>query len=218
MAYNLGGLRTPIRAKIKDSSYPSATIDGFINDAIQEIAELYPCKILGKIVSGTLTVDEYTYEQQADHYSTKKLILADPLDNTLYTDITKAYMPSDEFFECFPMPDVQTSGRPYHWTEYGDQLYFDRPVDKAYLLRQHYQRLPADLVADEDIPVFGVNFREAIVLGASYRCEEERDNYDIAATLQNRFNDKTGDIINRNTNDTMTGPDTVVMPGRWRDE
>jgi hypothetical protein len=63
-----------------------------------------------------------------------------------------------------------------------------------------------------------MNFREAIVLGASYRCEEERGNYDIAGVLQNRFNDRVSDLITRFANDTLAGPDTVIMPGRHNED
>jgi len=48
-------------------------------------------------------------------------------------------------------------------------------------------------------------------LGASYRCEEERDNYDIAAVLQNRFNDKISDLMTRLANTTSAGPDTIIL-------
>jgi hypothetical protein len=67
---------------------------------------------------------------------------------------------------------------------------------------------------DTDVPNLPQNFREAIVLGASYRCEEERDNYDIAGILQNRFNDRVSDLIMQFANDTLAGPDTVILPGR----
>lgn len=216
MAYNLLDLRTRVRSKIKDSSYSATTIDGFIDDALLEIAGLYPWRYLSTIVAGALTVGEYTYEQQDDHQSTTKIILIHPTELTRYWDITKNYLPAEEFFRRYPSPDALDNSQPVSWTEYGDQIYFNCPTNLAYVMRQFYQRLPTELAADANVPDLPRDFREAIVLGASYRCEEERDNYDIAAILQNRFNDKVGDLINGHVNETMTGPDTVVMPGTYR--
>lgn len=213
MAYNLLGLRTLVRAKIKDPSYAADTIDGFVNDAVVEIADLYPFKQFQKAVRGSLTVGESIYAQQPDHQTTSRLILIDPTTSA-ETDMTRMYKPSSEFFEIFHAPDLEENGLPGFWTEYGNQIYFDRPVDKAYELRQFYQKIPTELTASEDIPELPRNFREAIVLGASYRAEEERGNYDIAAVLQNRFNDRIGDLIMRFANDTMAGPDTIIFPGR----
>lgn len=214
MAYNLLDLRTRVRTKIKDTSYPAATIDAFINDALYEIADLYTWKQFEKVVSGALTVGEYTYEQQSDHQTTRKLIMLDPDTPTSHWDLTKYRKTSTDFFNTFPAPDTQDNAQPSFWTEYGDQIYFNCPVDKAYTLRQYYQKIPTELSGDTDVPELPVNFREAIILGAAYRCEEERGNFDIAAVLQNRFDARTGDLIMRFGNSTMAGPDTVVMPGK----
>lgn len=214
MAYTLLDLRSRVRSKIKDTSYSSDTVDGFINDAIVEIADLYPWTYFQKVVSGDLTVDEHTYEQQSDHQITTRLVLIHPTNTDSFWDITKYRMTSDAFFDVYPAPENLDSAQPHNWTEYGDQLYFDCPADLAYTLKQYYQKLPTELSADADIPELPQNFREAIVLGASYRCEEERQNFDIAAVLQNRFNDRVSDLIMRLANDTLAGPDTVVMPGK----
>ncbi len=213
MAYNLLDIRTRVRSKIKDSSYPSATVDGFVNDAIVEIADLYPWKYFEKVVEGSLTVGEHTYEQQSDHQTTNKLIIIHPVNVTTHWDITKYRKSWNEFFDIYPAPETQDDAQPIYWTEYGNQIYFNCPADLAYTLRQFYQKLPTELSADSDIPELPQNFRECIVLGAAYRCEEERGNYDIAGILQNRFNDRTSDLMMRLANDTMAGPDTVVMPG-----
>lgn len=223
MAYNLLDLRSRVRTKIKDSAYTAATIDGYINDAIVEIADLYPWIYFQKLVSGALTVGEHTYEQQSDHQTTTKMILVHPTTTTSHWDITKYRMPWPDFFATYPAPDTLDNSQPTYWTEYGNQIYFNCPADLAYTLRQYYQKIPTELADDTDEPELPQNFREAIVLGAAYRCEQERDNYDIAAVLQNNFNDRIADLIMRFANDTMTGPDTVVMPiGRafdpWRDK
>lgn len=218
MAYDLQDLRTRVRSKIKDTSYSSSTVDGFINDAQQEIADLYPWTYFQKVISGALTIGEHTYEQQSDHEITERLILLHPTDTDWYINLTKHYLPHEKFFGLYPAPDTQDNSQPYEWTEYGDQLYFNCPVNIAYVLRQYYRKTPTELSADGDVPELPRAFREALVLGAAYRCEEERDNYDIAAVLRQRFEDKVSDLMVRHSNTTLAAPDTVILPPRHHQE
>lgn len=218
MAYNLLDIRSRVRAKIRDTAYSATTIDGFINDAIVEIADLYEWAYFQKVAQGALTVGEYTYELEDDHQTTERMILIHPTDTSDYVNMTKRYMPQDKFFSVYPNPESQDDSKPYAWTEYGDQLYFNCPVDEAYTLRRYYRKLPTELTGDADIPELPQNFREAIVLGAAYRCEEERQNFDIAAVLQNRFNDRISDLILRLANTTTTGPDTIILPPSRTDD
>lgn len=216
MAYNLLDLRTRVRTKIKDSSYSAATIDGFIYDAIVEIADLYTWSYFQAIDTSALVIDDNTHPLPDNHQSTTKLILLHPTNPTSHWDITRYRRSWEEFFDIYPAADTLTSSQPIYWTEYGGTLYFNCPSNLAYQLRHYYQKTPTELTDNDDVPELPQNFREAIVLGASYRCEEERDNYDIAGVLQNRFNDKVSDLIMRLANDTMTGPDVVVMPTGYR--
>lgn len=218
MAYNLLDLRSRVRTKIKDNSYSAATIDGYINDAIVEIGDLYPWTYFQELNSDTLTIDSNTYTQQANHQTTTKLVLLNPTTPTSNWDITKYRKPWEDFFNRYPAPDTLDSSQPIYWTEYGNKIHFNCPSNLAYLLRQYYQKVPTELSADADVPELPRNFREAIVLGASYRCEEERDNYDIAAIIENRFGNRVSDLIMRLANDTMTGPDTVITPVSPRDD
>lgn len=219
MAYNLLGLRSLVRTKIKDSSYSASTIDGYIDDAILEIAGLYIFKQFSKIdTSGSLVIGSSTYDNPADHETTSRLILVHPTDSTRWWNITKYRKNPDDFFDIYPAADTLSNSQPIYWTEYGNKIYFNCPSNLAYHVRQHYQRIPTELSADGDVPDLPRTFRESIMLGASYRCEEERDNYDIAAIIQNRFNDKTSDLITRFANDTLVGPDTVIMPGRQQED
>lgn len=213
MAYNLLGLRTSVRTKLKDTSYSASTIDEAINDTIQEIADLFEWPYFQRIVEGALTVDEYTFELPSNHQLTKGLTIIEPADLTSGVDITPYHMTPDEFFGVFTTIAAQDSSKPHHWTEYGYQIYFNQPVDKAYILRQTYIKIPDELTADTDVPELPREFREAIMLGAVYRCEEERENYDISGVMQNRFNDRVADLISRHANNTGA-PDTVILGSR----
>lgn len=212
MAYNLLDLRTRVRAKIKDSAYPQDTIDGFIYDAIVEIAELYPFKYFEKRRDYVSSVGATTYSHLPDHETTNTLIIVDP-DTLKASNITRYYIPSEEFFDVYANYSTNQQGMPESWTEYGGVIYFNRPLNKAYTIRELYQKIPDELTDVNAVPEVPISFRELIVLGAAYRCEEERGNDDIAAIRQNRFNDRMGDMILRQSNDTLTGPDAIVYPG-----
>ena len=219
MAYNLLDLRSRVRTKIKDSSYSASTIDGYINDAIVEIADLYPWTYFQGHSVDDLVVGDSTHPLPTEHQVTTKLILVHPTQSQSYWDITRYYKSWEEFLDVYPVASSLDNSQPHSWTIYGGELLFNAPSDLAYTLRHYFQKTPTEITADADVPELPVNFREAIVLGAAYRCEEERDNYDIAAVLQNRFNDRVADLITRLANDTMTGPDVVVSPNtRDRDD
>ncbi len=218
MAYNLLDLRTRVRAKINDTSYSSTNIDNFINDAQVEIADLHPWTYFQKVISGDLTVGEYTYELQDDHQTTERLVLIHPTESDRFWNLTENYLNNEEFFERFPAPDSVDNSKPYFWTIYGDQLYFNCPVDLAYTLRQFYIKIPTELSGDSSVPELPQNFREALVLGATYRAEQERGNYDIAAVLQNQFNDRVSDLMMRLANTTSATADTVILPPHCNDE
>jgi hypothetical protein len=212
VAYDLQDLRNRVRRKLKDNSYNGGDIDNFLNDAQTEIADLFHWPFFQKTVEGALTVDEYTYEQQSDHQLTNHIILIDPDNTTQSRNISKGYLTPDDFFERFPNPGAIPSAWPSYWTEYGDQVYFSCPVDKEYLFRQHYYRLPSDMATDNSTPDLPIDFREALVLGAHYRAEEQRDNYDFSAIVQKKFEDKVNDLIERYSTRQLAVP--IIFGGK----
>lgn len=220
MAYNRLDILSRVRIKIKDQAYSATAINGFIDDAQQEIAELYPFECLSTFIEDSLSTGDYVFTLDDEVQSIKKLILVDPDDTGSHRDLSDSYLPLKDFLATFPVPDSRPEAQPVYWTQHNTELWFNCPPDKDYDVRIVAQKIPADLAEDTSIPDLPISFREALVLGAAYRCEEERDNYDIAATLKQRFEDKVSDIINRSANTTMAAPDTVIIGGRpsWGDE
>ncbi|MFK5282990.1 hypothetical protein ACI3PL_25820, partial [Lacticaseibacillus paracasei] len=85
------------------NSYSSSDIDYFLNDAQNEIADLFTWPFLEAVVDGALTIGEYTFEQQTNHQLTSGLILKHPTtDNPI--NITDYYTPNKEFFKRYPAP------------------------------------------------------------------------------------------------------------------
>jgi hypothetical protein len=161
-----------------------------LNAGQRLIFNTHAFKFCQTAIVGDLTIGEYTYDQQSNHQATIGGSVIDG-DNTgqrfLLTRDT--YLPYREFFEQYPDPTLNTSALPSAWTEFGDQVYFDCPVDIAYSFTQRYYRIPTDMTADGDVPDVPGAFRELLELYADYRGEKYRGNHDIAATYKQDFED-----------------------------
>jgi len=172
-------------------------------------------KFCEKSVSGTLTVGEFTYEQQDDHQATIGGVLIDPDNGNQFVLDEDSYVPHRDFFDANPDPSTYDNGMPSQWTEFGDQLYFNRPADKLYVFKQHYFRNPTILSADTDVPDVPETFRELLELWADYRGEKYRGNHDIAATYKQEFEDELENMAIKYSPVTGMGP-TIARQTRKR--
>lgn len=210
MAYNLLDLRTRIRAKINDTAYPSSKIDGFIDDSQNEIAGLFPFPQLRTKTKVTCAPGDVSIALPDNHMLTSKLQYVD--QQGAVRDISD-YVTAPEYFDSeYSDATNNQPGAPDVWSEYGGMIHLTRPTNYAYEFYVVYQRIPTELTTETSVPDFPRNFREAIELGAVYRIEEERGNDDIAAVRQNRFNDRTSDLIMQYVNTTSVAPDFVIRP------
>lgn len=207
MAYNLLDLTTSVQDDLKDSSFSSTRIRRYLNHGQKVIFNTHLFKFCEKPVTGALTVGDFTYEQQADHQSTIGGTLIDPDTPAKFVVLNhENYLIHREFFTYYPNPAAQQNNMPSAWTEFGDQLYFDVPVDKIYTFKQRYYRIPTDMVADIDVPDVPAVFRELLELWADYRSEKYRGNHDIAATYKQEFEDGLEEMVIRYAPVIQDGP------------
>lgn len=207
MAFNLLDLTTAVKDDLKDPSFSGTRISRYLNYGQLAIFNTHTFKFCERAVVGSLTVGEYIYEQQADHQSTIGGILVDPITTTRRVVLDeKNYLPHREFFSQYPDPSLETSGLPSAWTEFGQQLYFDKPADKAYTFRQRYFRVPTSMSATTDVPDVPEAFRELLELYADYRGEKYRGNHDVAATYKQDFEDGLESMGLRFAGATRLGP------------
>lgn len=211
MAYNLLDLQSAVIDDLKDPAFSSSRVIRYLNRAQLAIFNTHTFRFTEKAVSGPLTVGEYTYDQQSDHQATIGGVLVDPVDDTLRYTLTDdlTYLPHREFFEQFPDPSTETASRPTYWTEFGDQIYFNCPVDKAYVFTQRYFRVPTELTAPTDVPDAPAAFRELLELYALYRSEKYRQNHDVAATYKQDFEDGLESMALRFSSVTAVAPTTM---------
>lgn len=190
MDYTLLDLTTSVQDDLKDTSFSATRIKRYLNYGQLAIFNTHYFRFTEKSVVGDLTIGAYTFSQQSDHQATIGGVVVDPSDSNRRVVIDENnYLPHREFFEEFPDPSAEDAGMPSYWTEFGDQIYFDKPMDKTYTFRQRYYRTPTDMTISSSVPDVPQSFRELLELYADYRGEKYRGNHDVAATYKQEFED-----------------------------
>ncbi len=215
MAYNLLDLTTTVQDDLKDSSFSSTRIRRYLNHAQRVIFNTHDFKFIEKAFSGDLIVGEYTYEQQSDHQATIQIALADPDNNNVMYFNDENYLSHRDFFSKYGDIESLDNSSPNEWTEFGDQIYFNRPVNKLYTMTQWYYRTPSEMSADTDVPDVPESFRELLELWAEYRAEKYRGNHDVAATYKQEFEDELEAMAVKYAPVTGMGP-TIARQTRRR--
>ncbi len=208
MAYTVADLQSSVQDDLHDPSFNATRILRYLNNAQNHIFNTHMFKFCERAVVGSLTIGADNYAQQSDHQTTIGGSLSDGTNVVLQLD-GSTYMPHRQFFDLFPAPTM-SNGRPSRWTEFGNQLYFDRPVEAAYTLRQRYFRMPAQLTAAGDVPTVPESFRELLEQYVMCRAEKYRGNHDFAATYKQEFEDGLESMVLRFSEATQVGPTTIA--------
>jgi hypothetical protein len=191
LSYNLLDLTTSVQDDLKDTSFSSTRIRRYLNHGQRVVFGTHDFKFCEKTYSGSITTGDVTITQQADHENTILLTLVDPVTDTIWHQFDEEnYLPYRDFFKQYPNSSAYDNGIPGHWTEFGNKVYFDRPVDKDYDLIHLYYRTATAMTADADVPDVPETFRELLELWADYRSEKYRGNHDVAATYKQEFEDE----------------------------
>lgn len=210
MSYTLLDLTTEVQDDLQDSTFNASRIARYLNYGQSLVFNTHMFRFCEKSVTGSLTTNDFTYDQQTDHQATIGGIVYDP-NNTSSRLILddRSYQAHREFFDCVPDPSLITAGMPSHWTEFGDQIYFDKPVAGNYTFKQRYYCFPTTIDSGT-APTVPVAFRELLVMYADFRSEKYRGNHDIAGTYKQEFDDGLENMVLRFAEATQVGP--VVMP------
>lgn len=206
MAYNLGDISATVQDDLKDPSFSLTRIDRYVNRGQDAIFNTHMFRFCEKMVSGALTIGEYAFDQQDDHQATIGGVLIDESNGNAVVLNGDNYLGHRDFFERFPDPSAYDNGTPQFWTEYGSEILFDKPVDKAYTFKQRYYRTPTTLTVAADVPDVPESFRELLEFYALYRAEKWRGNHDIAATYKQDFEDGLENMVLRFSEVQQAGP------------
>ena len=185
MDYTLETLKGILRKRLQDEEFDGDTLTLFINQAQDEI--------LGE--------DKYPFMQRIDTYDAQpagQLSLPFAYAGTFQIYASKGenepqqelhYISPEEFFN-------QPKRHSYAWTKYADTIFYrlykgdqtdDCPFDcSGYKIVHLYLINPKPLSADTDKSIIPAQYIEALILGALYRAEQLRDNFDFAQIYQNQ--------------------------------
>lgn len=184
MAYTLAGIRQRvINDKLDDTSYDTAIVDRFINDAQRSIFNTYELPFMEKTFAGTLPDGGYVFTFPGDYQTVQSLKVVDPTGDR--QDITANYIPFRQFNRAYPVPTQNPKGKPVIWTLHGNRLYFSQPTDKVYTLELYYVKKADTLIDDGQVPELPSEWEELLVLGAYYRVLERNEDFDLASFYKN---------------------------------
>lgn len=197
MSYITGDIVTRVQQRVRDTGYSAAEIKGYLNDTQNDVFNEYRLPFMEDTEDYTLAVGvsdltngvglPTNYVQAIDLFLTttgreKQLIYRD------IREIDSRY------------PDVEDSTRypnnvPNEWYFYAETIRVTPKPNAAYTATLRYYRKPTLLSADADIPELPSEFEELLVVGASYRVLQVKDNYDQAGVLENKYGELLDKLV-----------------------
>ena len=175
MDYTLSNLVSTVRKRLKDEEYDEDEIKQFLNEAQSEV--------LGE--------DKYPFMQRIDCYdadASGEIDLPIGYGGTvsIFAQREKIprtilhYIKPEDFFN-------HRNGHIWAYTVYGGKIFYHIAGDhNDYEIFHLYLANPRPMVDDDDKPGIPYEYREILILGALYRAERERDNFDYSQIYQNQ--------------------------------
>lgn len=159
--YNCRFLVDEVKRRINDQEYSDDDIRGFLNSAQLEVLgeERYP--FLEKIHRFD-SIGEGEVVLPLDYQSTFQVLL----DGRVLE-----YIPYERYLK------QSTAGR---YTIYGDKRLFFRSFSENPARLEHFYLAKPYIMEMDDEPIIPYEFMEVLILGALYRVEQSRDNFDFA--------------------------------------
>ena len=178
MDYTLENLIMILRSRLQDEEYDEDSLKTFLNQAQDEI--------LGE--------EKYPFMERVDTYfADEKGEISLPLGYAATTHIFARkdeqprhellFIAPDDFFE-------NTEAKSMVYTKYGNIIFYrinGNTDNDGYEITHLYLANPRPMVEDDDKPAIPAEFMEALLLGALYRAEQRRDNFDYAQIYQNQM-------------------------------
>jgi hypothetical protein len=218
MSYILGDIASRVRLRIRDTSYSSSETIQYVNDTVNDVYNEYRLPFMETTSNGTMTALD------SDIYGVATL----PIDYVQAIDLIITtqgqerrlpYRDADQIAGIYPDSDDTTAhpaGQPEYWYKYADTIRVFPTPNAAYTFTLRYYKRPALLSANADIPSLPSEFEELIVVGASYRIMQVKDNYDQAGILENKYDELLQKLVSRYSQ-TQTGtPHTMGINRRGR--
>lgn len=199
MAYIAGDIVSLVQKRIRDTNYDSSEIKQYINDCQNDVFNEYRLPFM-EASQSYLTVANVAditngvglptnYSQAIDLLNTDSNIVVPYKD---IRDIDTLAQDPDNVNTSTVAPGV-------YWSLYAQVPILSPTPSVAYNVKLRYYKQPTSLVADSDVPSLPSAFQELLVLGASYRVLQVKDNYDQAAILEKKYTAQLLMLVNKSS-------------------
>lgn len=191
--YSTSGLITEVMEKGKAPNVPRTRVLTWLQDAQDSVLGRHRYKFSEQSIEETLSANSSTYEFDCDHQQIFTLALVKD------TQVARPeYLSNVEFFDRFPSPESSTAGAPSFYTDYGGELYWDKPLDAAYTLKLKYIASSSRLEdSTDDIPQIPEEFKAILIFGGLAGVEAYRENFDIEALHKRTMEQRAEDMLGR---------------------
>lgn len=199
MSYILSDIQTKVRQRVRDTGYDTTEITNYLNDTQNDIFNEYRLPFMEATQDYTLTIGVADITD-GDGLPANFVL---PIDMLLTTGgMEKIILPSDVREIDNSHPDYEDSGSfgtgaPVNWYKYAQTIKVYPEPDQAYTVTLRYIKKPTLLSSGSDVPSLPSEFEEALVLGASYRVLQVKDNFDQAAIYQNKYDELLDKLVMR---------------------
>lgn len=199
MSYQLSDIVTKVRLRVRDTNYSSTEITNYINDTQNDVFNEYRLPFMQATQTYTLSagVSDIT------NGSGLPANYVQALDLTLTSEGREKVIPYQDvrvIDNNYPDPDDTTanpSNVPAYWYYYADTIKVYPAPNSAYTVSLRYYKKPTLLDEDADVPEIPSEFEELLVMGASYRVLQVKDNYDQASILQSKYDEILQKLVNK---------------------
>lgn len=211
MAFTLGGITTRVQQRVRDTGFSSSEIHSYINDAQRDIFNEYRLPFMETTQNYTLTsgVSDIT---DGNGLPTNFVQAIDIFLTTSGKESRLEYKDIREIDQDYTDPDDttrHTSSVPKYYYYYAETIKVFPVPDDAYTLTLRYFKSPTELSSNDDVPEIPSEFEEILVMGAAYRVMQVKDQYDIAAIMQNKYDELLQKLVVRYSQGQVGKP--IVM-------
>lgn len=213
MSYQTSDIVTLVQQRVRDPGYSSTEIKQYLNDTQNDVFNEYRLPFMETTQTYTVTIGD----SDITHGSGL------PTNYTQAIDLTNTYAANENVIPyktttdidtLYPDPDdttINTTGPPKYWYFYAETIKLFPVPNKAYTLTLRYYKKPTLLSADASVPDIPSQFQELLVLGAAYRVQQVKDNYDIAAILQNKYDEILQKLVMQTAQNQVGQPHQMAI-------
>lgn len=203
MEYTLEKLKDILRKRLQDEEFDGEMLTIFLNDSLNEI--------LGE--------DKYPFMQRIDRYTADshgEINLPPAYAGTFYIYAKQDKEPRQELKYIEPELYFENTKRhTFVYTTFANTLFYrlrKDTEDEGFNITHLYLENPRPLVKETDISPIPPQFIEALLLGALYRAEQIRDNFDFAQIYQNQQDQLLTNMKMRYSNGNLTAENRARLP------